>query len=129
MIDDVVRELSPDGSLEALYASDAHELDELAESADLLIVDFGLDATLEPRADARPGRRGTRTSLLFPEPLRPVVMAFERLVEQERARLDRGCTPGASCSSTARPSTWTRSSSRTSTAAAGPRTRGCGGRR
>ena len=92
LIDDVVRELSPDGSLEALYASDEHEVDELAESADLVIVDFGLDATLESPAELDQGERHEDVPL-FPKPLRPVVIAFERLLERERARLDRGLHP------------------------------------
>ena len=48
------------------------------------------------RSSPRPSStraRGTRTSLCSPEPLRPVVIAFERLVERERARLDRGLHP------------------------------------
>ena len=92
LIDDVVRELSPDGSLEVLYASDEHEVEELAESADLVIVDFGLDATLESPAGLDQGDRYEDVPL-FPKPLRPVVIAFERLLERERARLDRGLHP------------------------------------
>ena len=52
MIDRLVRELSQDGRLTALYAADATELDEFAAAADLFIVDLGLDATLEPEPHA-----------------------------------------------------------------------------
>jgi hypothetical protein len=89
MIDHVVRELSEDGSLTALYASNVSDLDALAESADLLIVDFGLDATVAHESMA--GGDGSDVRIPpFPEELRPVAIAFERLIQRERARLEQG---------------------------------------
>ena len=92
MIERLVRELSHDGPLKALYAADIQELDELAESADLFIVDLGLDAALESElvSDAD-GVDGEVPGL--PKSLTAVAVAFERLVQRERARLERGMHP------------------------------------
>ena len=92
MIGRLVRELSQDRPRRALYAADAGELAGFAESADLFIVDFGLDTTLEPQPDRRSD--GVEAGVPeFPESLRAVAMAFELLVEEERARLELGMHP------------------------------------
>jgi hypothetical protein len=90
MIERLVRGLSHDVPLRALYAADSQGLAEIAEAADLFIVDLGLDATLEPKLDAG-GFEGEVPEL--PESLRAVAVAFERLVERERARLAHGMHP------------------------------------
>ena len=54
MIDRLVRELSHDGPLRVLFAADSQGLTEIAESADLFIVDLGLDSMLETELDAHP---------------------------------------------------------------------------
>ena len=89
MIDRVVQDLSHDGSLRALYAADARELDGLADSADLLIVDLGLDATLESELPSD----ADGPTFDLPASLLEVVIAFDRLVHMERARLERGAHP------------------------------------
>ena len=92
MIDRLALELSHDVTLRALHATDARELEEIAKSADLFIVDLGLDATLEPQLDA--GAEGLDGEIPeLPESLSAVAVAFERLVEQERARLELGMHP------------------------------------
>ena len=85
-------EPTADGSLTSLHAADEREVDELVESADLFIVDFGLDATLMPEAAPLPESEGAEVPS-FPESLRPVAVAFDHLVKRERARLERGMHP------------------------------------
>jgi len=92
MIDRLVRELSHDGPRRVLFAADSQRLTEIAESADLFIVDLGLDSMLETELDAHPdGFDGKLTEL--PESLSAVAVAFERLVERERERLAQGMGP------------------------------------
>jgi hypothetical protein len=92
MLDDAVRELSRDRSLSLLQASDERGVDELAESADLLVVDLGLDTTVESDAPSSPDGADVGVPA-FPERLRPVVAGFERLVQLERNRLERDMHP------------------------------------
>jgi hypothetical protein len=92
MVDRVVRELARESALEVVDVSKTTELEELANSVDLFIVDFGLAAPLAPElASQLKGLEAGDPD--FPEPLRPVAVAFEELVRQERARLERGMYP------------------------------------
>jgi hypothetical protein len=92
MVGRVVRELSHESALEVLDASNTAELEESANSVDLFIVDFGLAAPQAPESASQPrGVEGGDPD--FPEPLRPVAVAVEELVRQERARLEQGMHP------------------------------------
>lgn len=94
MISQVVNDLGDDFSFElvSVSVSDASDVEEVARSADVYIVDLGLDLTLAPEAansdiDCPPGLTPV------PESLRTVVIAFDRLVRKERRRLEQGHHP------------------------------------
>jgi hypothetical protein len=84
MLQQVVVELGCGDERRLITASDQASAGTLAERADLLIVDFGLDA------DAVHGTAGSERALLTTEArksLRSVIEGFQLLVERERARV------------------------------------------
>ncbi len=90
MLQRVVGELAEGGTLTLVTASDEASAGTLAETADLLIVDFGLDADDVPAA---PGSDRGSVSTDARGALRPVIAAFQFLVERERTRLRQGRHP------------------------------------
>jgi hypothetical protein len=87
MLARLVDRLSDDDGFALVTACDASGLDRVDE-ADVLVVDLGLDSSLTPGPEPQHEERDGFPPV--PSALRAVVLAFERLVQQERARLERG---------------------------------------
>jgi hypothetical protein len=83
----LVAQLGHGRSLAAPKLDDLSSIDELAETADLFVVDLGLDESL---ADASPPAARNHQPAGLPVELARAFAALERLVELERARLERG---------------------------------------
>ena len=90
MLATVVAQLGFEGPLQVAKLDDISSVDELAPHADLLIVDLGIDASA---ADASTSRPRDHQPAKLPARLVGAFDVLERLVELERARLNRGEHP------------------------------------
>lgn len=87
LLEKLVREL--DGGLTVVTAGDEEAVDDVDRSADVLVVDFGLDSSTELDVS-----EAVMDGLdAYPAPLLAVLAAFQRIVESERARLVAGAHP------------------------------------
>ena len=85
---DLLSSLATELGFRLLSAPDRKSIDRVANSADLLVVDFGVDRARP--GDAGPGVEDIASANGFPEAMQSVLGAFQRLVGLERDRLERG---------------------------------------
>ena len=90
MLATVVARLGFDGPLEVAKLDDLSSAEELARHADVIIVDLGIDAS---DTDASSSTARDHQPALLPAKLKGALDVLDRLVELERARLERGEHP------------------------------------
>jgi hypothetical protein len=90
MLAAAVAELWFESPLQSARLDDLTSVEELAARADVVVVDLGIDASSADPSLASPG---THQPARIPRELREAFDVLERLVDLERARLDRGERP------------------------------------
>jgi hypothetical protein len=86
----LIAELGSGRSLTVAELDDLSSLDGLVGAADVFVVDLGIDLSL---LDGMPSRGGDHQLAQLPAKIVRVFLAFERLVELERARVQAGAHP------------------------------------
>ena len=92
MIATLVVELGIRGEFKVADLDDPDSIDDLVATADVIVVDLGIDAKLVEPTPARTAGP-TYESVEFPNGLDRTYTSLERLVECERARIARGAYP------------------------------------